>query len=340
LTKWTHGEAITAGVEPGSDDSRVGEAQGIRAEHSPNLRRRFLHCNGRQRAPGDGTAPGASGWREVRLLLPSLLLVAACAGEGRQASGDGVVASAPDAGNGATRSATLPSAPPPPEAPPRAGLQGFAPPRMPPDPLLSRMLAAIAPYQAHQQPCIARNPLGPGFSAQQRRRSKVIWSDSIELQNRVRAAHGSRILNMAPDVTAGGANALGGDGARFVVKVTGHTPLPAYRLGGRVRDVPVVAEYGMPYSAEQLQHKVNAAYPEIMRLLPDAQGMAVSNGYGLGALFIHVYSPSGQPPANLTSLCEQLVEAAGMPVLLTYVTGRVSVGQATGLAKADARQAG
>ena len=251
----------------------------------------------------------------MKILLPPLLLIAACAGDDRQASGDGIVAGAPDAGN-----ASPPSAPPPPEAPPRASSGGFAPPRVPADPVLSRMLAAIAPYQAERQPCIARAPLGPDFTAEQRRRGKVIWSDSIELQNRIRAAHGSRILNMAPDVTAGV------ERARFLVKVTGHAPLPAYRLGGRARDVPVVVEYGMPFSAEQLQQKVDAAHPTIMRLLPEAQGMAVSNGYGLGALFIHVYSPTGQPPASLTSLCEQLVEAAGMPVLLTYVTGRMSNG--------------
>lgn len=191
------------------------------------------------------------------------------------------------------------------------------------------MLAAIAPFQAHQQPCIAREPLGPDFSPEQRRRSKVIWSDSIELQKRIRAAHGDRILNMAPDVSAGAGAWDGKEGARFVVKVTGDTPLPAYRLGGRARDVPVVVEYGMPWSADALQAKVETGREELMRLLPDAQGWGVSNGYGLGALFIHVYSPSGAPPADLTSLCEQLRAAVGMPVLLSYTTARVSVGLAT-----------
>jgi hypothetical protein len=56
--------------------------------------------------------------------------------------------------------------------------------------------------------------------------------------------------------------------------------------------------------------------------------MNVSEGYGLGALFIHVYSPTGEPPANLTRLCEQLIRAAGMPVLLSYSQGRVNVGLA------------
>jgi hypothetical protein len=84
----------------------------------------------------------------------------------------------------------------------------------------------------------------------------------------------------------------------------------------------------MPYSAEQLREKARAATPELMRLLPDAQGWSVNEGYGYGALFIHVYSPTGKPPPNLTSLCEQLIAAAGMPVLLSYGTGRVSVGPA------------
>jgi hypothetical protein len=184
------------------------------------------------------------------------------------------------------------------------------------------MLAAAAPFQAHQQPCIPKEPLREDFSPEQNRRGKIIWSDSIELQNRIRAAHGNRILLMSPDVSAGA------DKARFVVKVTGHAPLPAYRLGGRVRDVPVVIEYGMPYSADQLREKARRATPELMRLLPDAQGWSVSEGYGLGALSIHVYSPTGRPAANLTSLCEQLVRTAGMPVLLSYSTGRVSVGPA------------
>lgn len=197
---------------------------------------------------------------------------------------------------------------------------GFAPPRVPSDPVLSTMLAAIAPFQADRQPCIARKEIGPDFPIEQKRRGKVIWSDSIELQNRIRAAHGSRILVMTPDVSAGA------DKARFLVKVTGHDPLPAYRLGGRARDVPVIVEYGVPYSADQLRQKASAAHADLMRLLPEAQGWAVSEGYGLGALFIHVYSPTGEPPANLTGLCEQLREAVGMPVLLSYSMGRVSFG--------------
>gem|GEM_PF-4652746 len=251
-----------------------------------------------------------------------LLLAAGCAGGDGQAGGkaaDPAASARQDADRG-----SYGSHPPPREAPTPAARNdtGFAPPRVPADPVLSRMLGAAAAFQAHQQPCIAKEPLRGDFSAEQNRRGKIIWSDSIELQNRIRAAHGSRILLMSPDVSAGA------DRARFLVKVTGHAPLPAYRLGGRARDVPVVVEYGMPYSAEQLRQKASAAHDQLKRLLPDAQGWSVSEGYGLGALFIHVYSPTGRPPANLTSLCEQLIRAAGMPVLLSYGTGRVSVGPA------------
>jgi hypothetical protein len=251
------------------------------------------------------------------LILP-LLLFAGCAGGDGQAGGN-----AADRAASARNEAQRPSygSPAPPrEAPPPASRNdtGFAPPRVPADSVLSRMLAAVAPFQEHQQPCIAKEPLRGDFSPEQRRRGKIIWSDSIELQNRIRAAYGDRILLMSPDVSAGA------DKARFVVRVTGHASLPAYRLGGRARDVPVVVEYGMPYSAEQLREKARAATPELMRLLPDAQGWSVSEGYGFGALSIHVYSPTGRPPANLTSLCEQLIRAAGMPVLLTYGTGRLT----------------
>ena len=246
------------------------------------------------------------------LLLLPLLLPVACADGERQAGGNLV----------ADGRFAAPGAPPPPEAPPSplpGAYSGFAPPRVPADPVLSRMLAAIAPFQAHQQPCIAKNPIRGDFSPEQNRRGKVIWSDSIELQNRIRAAHGSRILVMTPDVSAGAHK------ARFLVKVTGHEPLPAYRLGGRARDVPVIVEYGMPYSADQLQQKVTAAQDQLKRLLPDANGWGVSNGFGLGALFIDVYSPTGKPPANLTSLCEQLIEAVRIPVLLTYTRGRLTL---------------
>jgi hypothetical protein len=189
-------------------------------------------------------------------------------------------------------------------------------------PRLARMLAAIAPYEADQQPCIAKNPLGPDFSPEQRRRSRIVWSDSLELQRRIRRAHEGRILHMGPDVTNGP------DAARFVVRVTGSTPLPPYRLGGRARDVPVVIEYDMPYSADELQRKVEAGRSALLRLLPEAQGWGVGNGFGLGALFIHVHSPTGRPPANLSRLCEQLVEAVGMPVLLTFTAGRMAAGPA------------
>ena len=260
----------------------------------------------------------------MRSLIPPLLLLAACTGtEQRQPVGDRTSATVPGAGHTSPRAAPPTYQAPPPEAPPPAyrNDRGFPPPRMRPDPVLNRMLAAIAPFQAHQQPCIEKRPLQPDFTPEQNRRGKIIWSDSIELQHRIRKAHGERILLMSPDVTP-----EAGSRGRFLVKVTGHDPLPAYRLGGRVRDVPVVVEYGMPYSAEQLRQKASAAHDRIMRLLPEAQGSGVREGYGLGALFIHVYSPTGRPPANLTSLCEQLVAAAGMPVLLSYSTGRVSVG--------------
>lgn len=244
----------------------------------------------------------------------SSLLLAACASGEQQADRAAPATSVQPQGQ-------QPRQLPPPPATQRPSLGGtkFAPPRVPADPMLSRMLAAMAPFQAYQQPCIAREPLRPDFSPEQNRRSKAVWSDSLELQRRIRAAHASRILNMAPDIS------LGADKTRFIVKVTGLVPLPTYRLGGRARDVPVVVEYGMPYSADQLQQKVNASHDELMRLLPDAQGWGVNNGFGLGGLFIQVYSPTGQPPANLTSLCEQLIHATGMPVLLTYSMGRISV---------------
>ena len=254
----------------------------------------------------------------MRAVILSLLLFTGCArGEGE--ASDRAASATPRSDPTAYRPAA-----PPREAPPPASRNDtrFAPPLVPADPVLSRMLAAIAPSQAHQQPCIAKEPPRGDFTPEQNRRGKIIWSDSIELQNRIRAAHGDRILLMSPDVS------MGADKARFLVKVTGHDPLPAYRLGGRARDVPVVVEYGMPYSADQLRQKARAVTPELMRLLPDAQGWGVREGYGLGALFIDVYSPTGGPPANLTSLCEQLVRAAGMPVLLSYGTGRVSVGPA------------
>jgi hypothetical protein len=255
------------------------------------------------------------------LILP-LLLFAGCAGGDREPGGRAADWTAPASDEVNLTSSGSPS--PPPEAPPPAMRYetGFAPPRVPADPVLSRMLAAAAPFQAHQRPCIAKEPLRGDFTPEQNRRGKIIWSDSIELQNRIRAAYGSRILLMSPDVSRGP------DKARFLVKVTGHAPLPLYRLGGRAGDVPVVVEYGMPYSAEQLRQKARAATPELMRLLTDAQGWSVNEGYGYGALFIHVYSVTGQPPANLTTLCEQLIAAAGMPVLLSYGTGRVSVGPA------------
>lgn len=254
----------------------------------------------------------------MRALFLPLLPLAACAGVERQADSDRIASDAPGIGQPASG-----LIPPPPRAPLPAyrNDQGSAPPGMQTDPVLNRMLAAIAPFQADRQPCIARHPLQPDFTPEQNRRGKIIWSDSLELQRRIRAAHGPRILLMSPDVTP-----TAGPKGRFLVKVTGHDPLPAYRLGGRVRDVPVLVEYGMPYSAAQLQQKVDAKHGELTRLLPDAQGRYVSQGYGMGALFIQVYSPTGKPPANLSSLCEQLVQAVGMPVLLSYSTGRMSAG--------------
>lgn len=197
----------------------------------------------------------------------------------------------------------------------------YAPPRMLPDPVLSRMLAAAAPYQAHQQPCIAKTEAGAPLTYEQRRSQREVWSDSIELQERIRKSHGHRLLSMSPDFSG----ATGKE--RFVVRVTGMEPLPHYRLGGRARNVPVIVEYGMPYSAEELRQRAHeTASPAIHRLLPDMQGSSVSTGQGLGILHIQVYAPNAQPPGNLSQLCESLVEAARMPVLLNYVSARAGDG--------------
>jgi hypothetical protein len=183
------------------------------------------------------------------------------------------------------------------------------------------MLAAAAPYQAYQQPCIAKKDTGNPLTTEQRRRQREVWSDSIELQNRVRKSHGHRLLSMGPDFSAGH------DKARFIIRVTGHEPLPAYRLGGRAQNVPVTVEYGMPYTAEELRQRAHeTASHAIQRLLPEMQGSSVSTGQGLGILYIQVYSPNGQPPSNLTQLCEGLVQAARMPVLLNYISARAGDG--------------
>lgn len=211
---------------------------------------------------------------------------------------------------------------PPGEAPlsrRRATDAQHAPPRAPRNPVLARMLAAASPYQAYRQPCIAKKETGTPITNHQRRRQREVWSDSLELQKRIRDSHGHRLLSMAPDFSGGH------DKARFFVRVTGYERLPAYRLGGRARDVPVIVQYGMPYTAEELSQMAHEKASEaIQRLLPDMQGSSVSTGQGLGILHIFVHSPNAEPPPNLTELCERLVDAAGMPVLLTFVSTRMT----------------
>jgi len=185
--------------------------------------------------------------------------------------------------------------------------------------LLSLFLISFAPPPAAAAApagnCVAAAQPAPERSAEQRRRHREIWSDSLWLVKQVRARHGDRLAGVHVDTD---------DPARprLVFRVTGSSPLPPMRLGARAKGVPVVVEYGAPFSLGEVEAIRGRVGPQVRAALPELQG----EGYDerSGDIELMVYAPDARAQAEAGRQCAPLARLYGMPVRIVAVPARAS----------------
>jgi hypothetical protein len=158
----------------------------------------------------------------------------------------------------------------------------------------------------------------PERTAEQRRRHREVWSDSLWLVKQVRARHGDRLAGVYVDTAQ--ADPVR---PRLVIRVTGAEPLPAMRLGDRAAGVPVVVEYGARHSLREVEAIRLRVGPQVRALLPELQG----EGYDetAGAIHLDVYAPDKTAAAAALARCGALEAVYGMPVRIEALAARVSL---------------
>lgn len=186
------------------------------------------------------------------------------------------------------------------------------------DPALAAAIAATAEQEVPGRPCLARPRRFGEIAAADRRRQREVRSDSHWLNRFVRERYADRLAFSGLDASGGR--------LRHIVWLTGRQPVPPLRLSGRARDVPVVIRYDAPWSLEEVSRRRAAASPALLRLVPDAQGVGFSEGPGANFVEIMVYSPDGRPRADVLAQCDALRSAYRLPVLISFVAGRMMPG--------------
>ncbi len=182
------------------------------------------------------------------------------------------------------------------------------------EPGLAQAIAATAPYEVVGRPCLARPHRFLELAPEQRRRQREVRSDSHWLNRFVREHYGERLAFSGLDGSGGR--------LRHVVWLTGTEPVPPLRLRDRAADVPVEIVYDAPWSLEEVMRRREAAHPVLARLVPDAQGVGYMEGPDGGYVSIDVYSPDGQPRADVLARCDALRAAYRLPVLITFIAAR------------------
>ena len=184
------------------------------------------------------------------------------------------------------------------------------------DPALAAAVAATASHELPGRPCLARPQRFADLPVADRRRRREVRSDSHWLNRFVRERYADRLAFSGLDASGGR--------LRHVIWLTGNERVPPLRLSGRARGVPVEIRYGAPWSLAEVMRRREAASPALTRLVPDAQGVGYAEGPNANFVEIMVYSPGGQPRADVLARCDALRSAYRLPVLITFVAGRTS----------------
>jgi hypothetical protein len=187
--------------------------------------------------------------------------------------------------------------------------------RPPYEPALAAAIAATRPYEVEGRPCLAKKESWPAITPDQRPRIREIHSDSHWLNRHVRERYGDRLAFTGLDARGGR--------YRHVVALTGTEAVPPLKLGGRASDVPVIVTYDAPWSLKEVERRREQAHAALMRLVPDAQGVGFMESPEGGWINIDVYSPDGEPRADVLAHCDALRRAYRLPVLLEFHPGKV-----------------
>lgn len=165
-------------------------------------------------------------------------------------------------------------------------------------------------YEVPGEPCLFNPAAEPELSESEQRRRDEIQSDTAELEERLHARYGKRLAEARLDMS--------GEAPRYRVRLTGRRPIPKPQLGGRAAEVPVMVEYGAPYSLAQVEHFREAGRTTAAQLLPQLIGVSYRADYGTGSLLLDVYHPGGVPDETALSHCRALRIAYGIPVLIRF----------------------
>ena len=170
-------------------------------------------------------------------------------------------------------------------------------------------------YEVAGKPCLFDPAAEPELNDAERRRRDEIQSDALELEQRLRDAYGDRLAEARVDMS--------GAAPRYLVRLTGTEPIPPLELGGRAADVPVVVEYGAPYSLTDVDEFRSSGHTTAAQLIPQLMGVGYRADYGTGSILLDVYNPGGAPDETVLSHCKALRIAYGIPVLIRFQPNRV-----------------
>ncbi len=151
---------------------------------------------------------------------------------------------------------------------------------MPFSPDLQRGLEAVRAFEVPGRPCLARERLSGALA--NLRRQRDIQQDSNWLSVYLRNTYPERLL-------FSGLNRRGNLFV-YIVRLTGSRRIPPQRLRDKAANVPVLIEYGAPWSFAEIKRRASAASDRPQMLVPDLQGTGLAADPGFGAVRMDVYS--------------------------------------------------
>ena len=149
-------------------------------------------------------------------------------------------------------------------------------------------------------------------------RLNAVQSDSLWLKKRLLAKYPDRIAGIYHAPVAGDPMRV-----KMVVRLKGEMPIPAMKLGHRAKDVPVVVEYGAPYSLADVQALRARIDHRLTALLPTLNGTAFDEDKG--AMWLDVYAPDDAAKAAALAKCAEIERLYGLPVQMAFSKGRITL---------------
>jgi hypothetical protein len=183
------------------------------------------------------------------------------------------------------------------------------------EPALAAAIAATRRHEAPGRPCLRDVRSWPAITDEQRPRLLEIHAASRSFNRHVREKYADRLAFNGLDLHDGR--------YRHVVALAGRDTIPQLKLPGRAADVPVVITYNAPWTLREVHERLRQVHARgtLQRRVPDAQaGAAYQESPDGGWMLITVYSPDGQPRADVLAHCDALRRAYHLPVLFDFTS--------------------